>query len=185
MSLETLRNGVVETLDTATPKNVHCASHGGRFDLQELRRVSSKAPAIYVASLGFSNLKESSGSYEATVAWGAFIVAKDQRGAKRDQVALAIVDMLSLIVPDNSWSLDETLGAPERVQADNLFSALIDKAGVAMWAITWRQHMQLGQAMTENELAALDLFKTFDARFPIKDDAPEAEDRVNLPQDGE
>jgi phage gp37-like protein len=184
MSLETLRTGVVNKLNTSTPKSVHCDSHGGRFDLNELKRVSSKAPAAYVATLGFSNLKELSGTYEATVAWGVFVVAKDQRGAKRDQVALSIVDMLSLILPGNNWSLDESLGTPERIQADNLFSALIDKAGVAMWAITWRQHMELGRAMTEDELATLDLFATFDARFPIADDAPETKDQVSLPQDG-
>ena len=182
MSMETLRNGVIAKLKDTMPESVHCDSHGGRFDLNELRRVSSKAPAVYVATLGFSNLKESSGAYEAIVAWGAFVVAKDQPKVKRDQVALAIVDMLSLIIPGNNWGLDAVLGSPERIQADNLFSALIDKAGVAMWAITWRQHMQLGQSMTEAELATLDIFKTFDARFPITDDAPVAEDQVSLPE---
>ncbi len=186
MSLELLRTAVVDKIDELTPDAVHCDSHGGRFDLNELKRVSAKAPAVYVATLGFSNLKESSGTYEATVAWGAFIVAKDQpKKVKRDQVALSIVDMLSLIIPGNNWDLEETLGSPERIQSDNLFSALVDKAGVAMWAITWRQHMQLGQAMTEDELATLDLFKTFDAKFPIADKAPVAEDEVNLPQEVE
>lgn len=178
MSLETLRTGIVNNIDAITPDNVTCDSHGGRFDEKELRRVSAKAPAAFVAVLGFNDLKESGGAYEAIVSWGIFVVAKDTPKAPRDLVALSIVDVLARHVPENTWDMDTVLGKPVGVRADNLFAASIDKIGVAMWAITWRQHMQLGQSST----AAFDIFETFDAKFPVGTDAPVAEDKVNLPQ---
>lgn len=146
--------------------------------------MSAKAPAVFVAVLGFNDLQVVSGSYEAAVSWGAFVVAKDKHGQPRDLVAASVVDLLALIIPDNNWELPETIGTPVGVRGDNLFSAAVDKIGVAMWAVTWRQRMQIGQVMTNSDLAALDIFKTFDAKFPVKADAPVAEDQVSLPQDG-
>ena len=185
MSLASLRAAIAAALDAATPPSVTCAEHGGRFDIEELRRVSAKAPALFVAVLGFSDCAESCGSYEATVSWAVFSVARDKPGVSRDRSAMALVDALALIVPGNTWGLAESIGTPDGVRGDNLFSATVDKAGVAMWATTWRQRMQLGSAMPADALAALDLFATFDARFPVAGDAPVAEDRVSLPQDGD
>ncbi|KAB1440351.1 phage protein Gp37 [Pseudodesulfovibrio senegalensis] len=185
MSLASLRDAVVAKIDQATSRKVHCASHGGRFDLHELKRISTKAPAVFVAVLGFSDLTESCGDYEAWVTWGAFVVTRDRPGQPRDLAALSIVDMLSLLIPGNTWDLKESISTAERTRADNLFSTVIDKAGMAMWAISWRQNMTLGQAMTESDLASLDPFATLSAKYPLAGDAPEAEDLVNLPQDGE
>jgi hypothetical protein len=184
MSLDALRTAITAVIDTATPEAVTCAPHGGRFDVAELRRISAKAPAIFIAVLGFNDLAESSGSYEATISWAAFVVTRDKAGVLRDIAALNLVNALALIVPGNTWGLEAAIGTPDGVRSDNLFSATVDKAGVAMWAISWRQRMQLGQAITDAELATLDLFETFDARYPVEDDAPEAEDLVSLPQDG-
>ena len=183
MSLETLRQAVVATLDAATPKQVTCAAHGGRFDLNELKRVSAKAPALFVAVLGFGDLKESHGEYEAVVSWAAFVVTRDAPRVHRDKAAVALVDALALIVPDNTWGTDACLNTPQNVRGDNLFNSTVDKAGVAMWAVSWRQSMRFAQAMTEEALASLDLFEIFDAKYPVADDAPVAEDNVTLPQD--
>ncbi|NDV20922.1 hypothetical protein GO013_16040 [Pseudodesulfovibrio sp. JC047] len=184
MSLETLRTGIVGSIDAVTPDSVTCDSHGGRFDEKELRRISAKAPAAFVAMLGFSDLKASGGDYEAVVSWGIFVVAKDIPKVSRDLVALSVVDVLARHVAGNTWGMDDVLGVPVGVRADNLFAASIDKIGVAMWAVTWRQHMRIGQAMPDDVLATLDLFSTFDAKFPVGADVPTAEDKVSLPQDG-
>ncbi len=138
-----------------------------------------------MAILGFNNLKESQGDFYATVSWAAFVVTRDTRTAKRDLGAVALVDTLARLVPGNRWGLEASRSVPENVRGDNLFSATVDKAGVAMWAVSWQQSMELGQALTAEELAALDPFDTVDVRYPLTDSAPVAEDIVTLPQDQE
>lgn len=191
MSLETLRAAVVNTIGAGMTSTVTCEPHGGRFDVEELKRVSRKTPAVFVAVLGLRDVVERNGDFQATVAWGAFAVAKDNPGLRRDLAAAALVDRLTMIVPDNTWGLeDECLRRPQGIRGDNLFSASVNKLGVAMWAVTWQQSMVLGQAMDDAALAALDPFETLNIRYPVDDDvddhedAPEAVDQVTLPQDG-
>ncbi|AMK09648.1 phage protein Gp37 [Pseudodesulfovibrio indicus] len=185
MSLDTLRTAVADTLKTALPASVSVESHGGRFDQAELRRIMAKAPAVFVATLGFSDLKYDHGDFQATISWGAFVVTRDAPKVSRDQGASVLVNALAMTIPENTWSLDnECVNTPQAVRGDNLFSATVDKLGVAMWAITWRQTMLLGKALSDEDLAALDLFETLYTQFPVADDAPLAEDKVQLPQGG-
>lgn len=184
MSLETLRDAVVATISAAVGPEIACEPHGGRFDAAELKRVSTKAPAVFVAVLGYRDLAYANGLYQANVAWGAFVVARDRRGVHRDLVATAVMDRLALIVPEQTWSTDACLGTPQAVRGDNLFSSGVDKLGVAMWAMTWQQTMVLAEAMDADQLTSLDPFATLYARYPLADDAPVAEDQVSLPQEG-
>lgn len=185
MSLESLRTAVVDTLKAALPASVSVEPHGGRFDQAELRRIVTKAPAVFVATLGFSDLKHEHGDFQATISWGAFVVAKDAPKVSRDQGATVLVNALAMVIPESTWSLAaECVNTPQAMRGDNLFSATVDKLGVAMWALTWRQTMVLGQALSDEDLAALDLFETLYAQFPVADDAPLAEDEVQLPQEG-
>jgi phage gp37-like protein len=183
MSLESLRDAIVATIRTGLGPGIACEAHGGRFDVAELRRVSAKAPAVFVASLGFRDLVYANGLYKGTFAWGAFVVAKDKPRVHRDLVAAAVVDRLALIVPENTWGSDDCLDAPQAVRGDNLFSSGVDSSGVAMWAVSWQQQMAVAEAMTAADLAALDPFETLYARYPVADNAPVAEDSVNLPQE--
>jgi hypothetical protein len=185
MSLEYLRDAVVKTIKDSIGTDIPCEPHGGRFDAAELKRVSTKAPAVFVAYLGFRDLVYANGEYQANVAWGAFVVGKDKHPVHRDLVAAALVDRLAMIVPENMWGTDDCLGSPQSVRGDNLFSSGVDKLGVAMWAVSWQQSMVLGEAMPAEDLAALNPFETLYARYPVEDDAPEAVDQVNLPQDGD
>jgi phage gp37-like protein len=186
MSLEDLRDAVVNTIKSGLGPGIGCEPHGGRFDVAELKRVSKKAPAVFVAFLGFRNLTYANdGKFQANVAWGAFVVAKDKRNLRRDLVAAAVVDRLTLIVPGNTWGTDDCLGRPDNVRGDNLFSSVVDNLGVAMWAVTWQQSMAFAEAMTPEDMAALDPLENLYVRYPVGDDAPEAVDRVNLPPIGD
>lgn len=141
MSTVSVRTAIVNTIRTALGAGVkHVASHSGRFSAGELARVAVNAPAVFIAVLAQSNINSQSGSDSATVSFAAFVVTKDSPNPPRDVSALAVVDALKHIIPENRWGLtDEAEGVPKNIQAQNLFSADIDTKGVAMWALSWQQ----------------------------------------------
>lgn len=181
MSLITLRDAIAAELAAAIPELKTCEGHGGRFDLQELRRVAAKAPAVFVACLGFGDAEEE-GDTTAELSWAAYVVTKDAPGKPRDEAALAIAQALAVHIPGNRWGLDDAEGRPEGIRGQNLYSDRLDKQGVAMWAISWRQRMNLGGAVDSAELAA---FVTFHAEHSMApgDGEPAATDEVTLPQE--
>lgn len=155
MSTVSVRTAIVDTIRTALGAGVkHVAAHSGRFSSSELGRVSAKAPAVFIAALAQSNINSRNGSDTATVSWAAFVVTRDFPNLPRDVSALAVVDALKHIIPENRWGLtDEAEGTPKNIQAQNLFSADIDTKGVAMWALSWQQDIADTSALDVNALA--------------------------------
>lgn len=178
MSLFTLRQAIVDDLQANLPTLKTCEGHGGRFDATEIKRVATRAPALYIACLGVSGADEGPDGITGTLQWGAFIVTRDSAAAPRDEAGLAILQALLLRLPGNRWGLDQAETRPEAVQARNLYSATVDKLGVAMWAVSWRQRMVIG---AELDPATLDVFATFDAIHDLdtgQDGEPEANDHL-------
>lgn len=182
MSLLTLRQAIVDDLKANVPNLKTCEGHGGRFDATELKRVAMRAPAVFVACLGLADVEEGHDGVAGTLTWGAFVVTRDTPGSSRDQAALAVLQAILVRLPGNRWGLDQAEGRPERVSAQNLYSATVDRLGVALWAVSWRQRMVIGG---ELDPAMLDVFATFDARYDLdtsQDGEPVAEDTVTMPQ---
>lgn len=179
MSLLTLRQAIVDDLTANLPALKTCEGHGGRFDANEVKRVAAKAPALFVACLGVSDTDEAPDGIAGTVQWGAFVVARDTGASGRDEGGLAILQALLLHLPGNRWGLDQAEGRPQAIRAQNLYSATVDKMGVAMWAVSWRQRMVIG---AELDPATLDVFATFDAVYdldqPTGSGEPEANDHL-------
>ncbi len=186
MSLCDLREAVVTALHTAIPQLRTCETHGGRFDAAELRRLAPRSPAVLVATLALDDLRGEHGEYKADVAWAVFVVASDRPGQPRDAAALTVVDALARTIPDNRWGLAESETVPTRLRAENLYSGDLDKSGVAIWAVSWRQRMVLGQELSAEDFAALDRFALCDIKHaPGPDGSPVAADLVQLPQEEE
>lgn len=184
MSLTTIRKAVADAVLAGVPGLKTCEPHGGRFDASELRRLAVGGPAVFVAVLGVQDLVFEHGEAKGEVQFAAFAVAGDKAGLPRDKAVMAMADALALLVPDNRWGLDESESVPMRVRAENLFSVTVDKAGVALWAVSWRQRMALGQGLDDSTLETLDLFATCDIDYAIgQDGTPVAEDTVSLPQE--
>ncbi|MBU1611242.1 MAG: DUF1834 family protein [Proteobacteria bacterium] len=184
MSLAAIREAVRSTIATGIPMLKTCDTHGGRFDAEELARMATRTPAVLVATLGFSDLTEGQGEYRAEVRFVAFAVASDKPGLPRDKAVMAMADALSKLIPGNRWGLEESESAPQDVRADNLYSGQLNKSGVTLWAVTWRQRMMLGQAMDDDTLATLNIFETCDLQYAMgSDGTPVAEDMVQLPQE--
>ena len=179
MSLLDLRQAIVDDLQANIPDLKECAGHAGRFDREEIRRIAHKSPAVFVACLAASETEDEGGEIESDLRWGAFIVAKDQRAVKRDEVALALLQALLLHLPGNRWNVEA--GRPENIAAQNLYSGKIDKLGIAMWGVSWSQRMTLGAALDETTLAVFATLHTEHSLVPGVDE-PAAIDDVILEQ---
>ena len=124
-----------------------CELHGGRFDLEEMKRFAGRAPAIYISVLGSPNIS-SSGNGERDVALTivAFVVTTDRTGLSRFEAAVNLVESLLSHIPDNRWGQSGVF-APEQLSSRNFYNGSIDRKGVALWGVTWRQKLRLGECV--------------------------------------
>lgn len=184
MSVLTLRESVVAVLKASLPKlagkTVKVEPHAGRFDAAELKRISAQAPAVFVAVLGLADLSESCGEVNATCQILAIVVCKDASALPRDLAALGMMEALAKIVPGNDWN-GAAEKAPEDIRCDNLFSATLDQAGVAMWGVAWRQRATVAKTGVSGSEGGLDWFLHYHMDTELAKGAPVAVDDVTLP----
>ncbi|EGJ49048.1 phage protein Gp37 [Desulfocurvibacter africanus] len=146
MSLTAMREAIVAKIKAELPELKTVESHGGRFDFAELKRVSARTPAAFAACLGVSDAQAwgSGGEVSCSALWAVFVVvASKQRDAPRDLVAMALTQAVLGLLPDQRWGLDASRSSPGQIRADNLFSSVVDKIGVAMWGVSWRQEVDI------------------------------------------
>ena len=172
MTLLELRTGIMADLQARLGAGVKVLGHGGRFSADELQRYGAAAPCVLVAVLGLGELNPLGSTIDATVACAALVVTADRPNLSRDAGALAIVTTLAPILPANSFALD--VSGAVAVRADNLYSAQVDKLGVALWAFTWRQP---AVTLTALDPAALSDFLTLHVTT-----AAGSADTIALPQ---
>lgn len=171
MTLIELRTAIITDLQTRLGAGVKVAGHGGRFGADELQRYGAVAPAALVSILGLADLQAQGSTIDATVACAVLIVTADRPGLARDLGALAIVTTLAPALPGNDFGLD--ISGATGVRADNLYSATVDKLGVALWALSWRQP---GVTLSALDAAELDDFLTLGVDYQV------ATDDIDLPQ---
>lgn len=156
MSIDTALTSIVAGISEALPQLKTCDSHDGRFDLNELKRISTKAPAVYVAALATGDLRGDIGT-EVPVTFAAYVITREERRMPRDRQARVLVAALLALINGNTWNDDNITEAPMRVRAQNLYSARSDRDGVAMWAVTFTHPVRIDQL----DASTLDDFLTF------------------------
>jgi hypothetical protein len=135
---------IADEVAAAMPDLASCEPHSGRFDLRELQALGARAPAVRVGVLGLGRAAEKGGPiWEHEVQLAAYVVTQDRAGLDRAAAALAIVERLVELVHAAPWIGDD-MGPPEGVSADNLYGAGARAQGVALWAVVWRQAVQIG-----------------------------------------
>jgi len=181
MSLLSLRQAVVAALAPALTlpgKAVAVAAHPGRFDAGELRRCATKAPIVLVSALGASDIQDG-GEVQGLCQMAAFVLCRDLPRLPRDVAALSLVERLLRAVPGNDWS-GQASQAPRDLRAENLFSGELDQAGVALWAVSWRQLAVL--APGDADAGSLDWFLECHITAVFGDGSPVHETAIQLPK---
>lgn len=178
MSFLDFRDDYVKAISSTVPERLTVESIGGRIDETELKRLAKK-PGIYVAFIAAS---PGGGANERkrwyTVGMVAFIVAKDNRGVKRADFAISIVDDLVASLDQDSYKLGA--GRPQQISAVNLFDDQIDKIGLALWSVSWQQKITRDYA-NEDAAAALQSITASYFLHPDDDKIADATDDVSFP----
>ncbi len=152
--LAQLRQAVVDSLKSKIP-NVDIDVHGGTFDLDEVKRYATLAPAIRVAVAGCGKAyRWGDGRWAVPVNFAAVCVAKDKTASDRSAIvgrdvgALMLATMVELAVQKNRFGL-EGVRQPENVTARNEYSGKVDAIGLALWQVVWTSEALLGEGVDE------------------------------------
>ncbi len=162
MKFKELRQAIIDKINAELPELKAVSPHPGRFNLDELKRIATKLPAVRVALMGTPtvNILET-GENEAVLRLAAFVVTGDRRQLPKDEAALAIVESLLVFIPGQRWGVKGAMDA-KGVKADNLFSGKVERQGVAMWAVTWEQSIRIGQGVWGGGVIPLEVYVSDD-----------------------
>ena len=122
-----------------------CEPHEGRFDKEELKRVSGRAPAAYAAVLALGRpLVNGSGQQDVPVTFALYVATADRPNLPRRESALNIAEALVARINGQQWGGTDTVFPADAASAKNLYSGAISGKGVALWAVTWSQVVRMG-----------------------------------------
>lgn len=141
MTLVALRTSVIDYLTANMPQFKTVQAHGGKFNREELKRIAMKSPAALVSVLG-GGLQRESTQAVGEMALTVFIVTRDTSSTKRGEDVLTLAETVAGHVMDNAWDYAEAT-APKNGRIDNLYTGKIDRDGVALWSVSWRQRADL------------------------------------------
>lgn len=144
--LASLPDRIADAIRAALPGLREVAAHAGRFDLEELKAFTARAPAVRVALLRVDAGVEVAGpAIQREAALAAFIVTRDAPSLPRDAAAATIAQALLGLVEGNRWGSPD-LGQARNVAAENLYNAGTRGQGVSLWAVSWAQPLTLEAA---------------------------------------
>lgn len=130
---------VCAEIKTLLPDLQECAPHWGVFDVNELKKLGVRAPAVLVALLDIKQSTTFAGAaHSFSARMVAYVITKDGLGLPRDAAAATICQALVTFVPDKTWGLS-ALGAAEQVSLGSLITAKSRDRGASLWAVTWHQ----------------------------------------------
>lgn len=141
--------------------------YGGEFDAAEVEQVSFSAPAVFIAVLGWRGMPTSTrltGKHIRQYRLGAFIATKHAKRELRMRAAMAIAERLTIGL--RTWAPHvstpiEIAGLEDEPTAENLFSRGIDKRGMALWLVDWRQCIRPTVPLEQlYDLVAVDIVDT-------------------------
>lgn len=143
------RNALIESLKASLGAGYSIEPHMGRFTEESLRQSLTRAPAVYVASLGVLRMSPvSSGEVFAETQMLATAIIKDTLEASRDAGSIAAIEQIMMAVyrgqPGATPSLQ--VNPPTEMNASNLSNPGLEETGVSIWAVTWRAEILLGEA---------------------------------------
>lgn len=150
-SLAQVRDLIASEL-AADPRlaGVTVTKHGGAITLEDIKRYSVAAPCAVLALLRFT-ARDEAGANIATAHWGLAVLTRnapegsdDLDGDKwRSVVALADLCTRALLGLFRGAAGTPTINAPQQLTATNEFDTALDSLGIAMFAITWQQDLEL------------------------------------------
>jgi phage gp37-like protein len=160
-----LEDAIIAQLGVAFANRLKEIDHRpAKFDADELLRILTMAPAIYVAFLGCQRSERPPGSMRAT--YGVYMVAKNASGerARRrgDEATIGAYEMLVLTAATLERWVPEGAAGPIEVQScENLYASVFEKNGITVYGLVCDVPVQIQDDW--DVPANLDNFITFHA----------------------
>lgn len=142
-----LEDAIIAKLSSAFAGRLKEVDHKpAKFDADELLRILTMAPAIYVAFLGFQRSERPPGSVRAT--YGAYMVAANASGerARRrgDAATIGAYEMAVLTAATLERWVPEGAAGPMEVQScENLYASVFEKNGITVYGLVCDVPMQI------------------------------------------
>ncbi|KAF5074248.1 hypothetical protein DSECCO2_183550 [anaerobic digester metagenome] len=153
--LDLLRTNIAAHLRANLPDMVTVLELDNTADAAALERLSMASPAVGVEIVGTDGLNVMGGAPYATASIGVSVVCTpqiDADGVAKDatQAALALVTLVLGHIADQHFEL--VSGKPESVRATNLTDGDIETNGSALWAVTWKQSIDVSNVIERPDL---------------------------------
>lgn len=128
------------------PQKITVETYGGELNAEEISRTSVKCPGVLVTCLGWvpppagANMD----SKDATCAQMLAFVTTNQtqrtdRMSAAMELARRVERLLKAWVPQDNEFFDVAGPELRSFRCENLYSSRMDKAGLALWMVSWRQ----------------------------------------------
>lgn len=142
--LGTLPATVAAAIHLALPGLRECRGIAGRLNVDQIKQLGIKTPAVLVSRLRMRQDKTYAGPHHCWRAqMAAFILCKDELGLQRDLAAANIAQVLLTLIPENQWGIPDDVLPAEAVGEEPLVSIEANKQGLALTAVTWDQVLAL------------------------------------------
>lgn len=153
--LDLLRTNIAAHLRANLPDMVTVLELDNTADDAALERLSTASPAVGVEIVGTDGLTVMGEAPYATASIGVSVICTpqlDADGVAKDatQAALALVTLVQAHIADQHFGL--VGGKPESVRATNLTDGDIETNGTALWAVTWKQSLDISNVITRPDL---------------------------------
>ena len=153
--LDLLRANIAAHLRDRLPSVVTVMELSNTADAAALNRLSMASPAVGVEIVGTDGLTVKGGSPYVNASVGVSVVCTptldaDGTGKDATEAALALVTLVMAHLADQTFGLDA--GRPDSVRSTNLTDGEIDTDGTALWAITWKQSLDVSNVITRPDL---------------------------------
>lgn len=136
-------------------------TYGGELNAEEISRTSVKCPGVLVTCLGWvpPPAGANMAGKDATCAQMlAFVVTNQTQRTERMSAAMELARrverLLKAWVPQDNEFFDVTGPELGSFRCENLYSSRMDKAGLALWMVSWRQ-CTADRALTPEQEARL------------------------------
>ena len=130
-------------------KGVTVDIHSGRFDAEELNRLSVKVPAIFVAALSaLPGVDTGDSTLQGDTVFSAYIITG---GQQRDVQGWNMQEAVRVLL-HNTVSNIPGVAKPKQITWANILSTKTTDKQIALNAVAWRQNILIGEPSTDDAM---------------------------------
>lgn len=149
--IELFRKALVDSLQSIFPQSINIDAFAGQLTQAELTRIAVASPALRVVVLGIDGTESKGSAPHAALSMAIFIITSTGRkGQSAESAALKLVGHVLAHTVGNRWNMDAS--APTNVRAENCHSGEMNAGNTALWAITFKQSVDISSCLIQDEL---------------------------------